>query len=145
MIKKPKKVLNPPSKIGIIGGGQLGRMICIEAKRMGYHVIILDPTPSSSASQVADEQIVASFDDKKYIESLANICDVITYEFEHIDATILIELEAKGYKIYPSGNTLKKIQDKFIQKTMLKDASLQVADFVFINADTDFDMRNNFV
>ncbi|NSW89986.1 MAG: hypothetical protein HPY74_04745 [Firmicutes bacterium] len=104
--EKKHKVLQPPARIGIIGGGQLGKMITVEAKRMGYHVTILDPTPSSPAGQVADEQITASFMDRSAIKKLAGECDVITYEFEHIDADMLIDLEVKGYSVYPSGKSL---------------------------------------
>lgn len=64
MINKEIKRLYPPATIGIIGGGQLGRMFVFEAKQMGYHVIVLDPKPNSPAGQVADEQILADFDDE---------------------------------------------------------------------------------
>ncbi len=67
MTEKNNRILQPPAKIGIIGGGQLGKMITVEAKRMGYHVTILDPTPNSPAGQVADEQIIASFTDRNAI------------------------------------------------------------------------------
>ncbi|WHH60134.1 5-(carboxyamino)imidazole ribonucleotide synthase [Petroclostridium sp. X23] len=127
------EVLQPPSKIGIIGGGQLGRMMTVEAKRMGYHVTVLDPTPSSPAAQVADEQVIASFRDTSAIEKLAGDCDVITYEFEHINADILIDLEEKGYRVYPSGKSLKKIQDKYVQKEMLKNAGILVPEYMIIN------------
>lgn len=137
MAEKRHKVLQSPAKIGIIGGGQLGKMITVEAKRMGYHVTILDPTPSSPAGQVADEQIIASFMDRNAIEKLAGDCDVITYEFEHIDADMLIDLEMEGYSIHPSGKSLKRIQDKYIQKTMLKDAGIPVPDFFAVNNKQD--------
>ena len=126
------KVLQPPARIGIIGGGQLGKMITVEAKRMGYHVTVLDPTPSSPAAQVADKQITASFMDKSATKKLAGACDVITYEFEHIDADILIELEKEGYNILPSGKSLKTIQDKYVQKTMLKKAGILVPDYILV-------------
>jgi len=86
MIKRNNRVLAPPAKIGIIGGGQLGRMLTLEAKRMGYHVTILDPKPGSPAAQVADEQILADYSDGEQIRRLAEVTDVITYEFEHINA-----------------------------------------------------------
>ncbi len=129
--------LQPPAKIGIIGGGQLGQMITIEAKRMGYHVTILDPTPYSPAGQVADTQIIASFTDVKAIRELAENCDVITYEFEHIDASILVDLELEGYRVYPSGRSLKNIQDKFVQKTLLKNAKIPVPDFICVTGVKD--------
>jgi 5-(carboxyamino)imidazole ribonucleotide synthase len=137
MTERKYRVLQPPARIGIIGGGQLGRMTAVEAKRMGYHVTILDPIPSSPAGQVADEQITASFMDRSAIKKLAGACDVITYEFEHIDADILIALEVEGYSIYPSGKSLKNIQDKYVQKTMLKNAGVPVPDFFRINDKQD--------
>lgn len=137
MTEKNNRILQPPAKIGIIGGGQLGKMITVEAKRMGYHVTILDPTPNSPAGQVADEQIIASFTDRNAIGRLAGNCSVVTYEFEHIDADMLMDLEAEGYNIYPSGKSLKKIQDKYLQKIMLKNAGIPVPDFFAVNNKQD--------
>ena len=127
------KVLNPPARIGIIGGGQLGRMLSYEAKRMGYRVIVLDPTPQCPAGQVSDGQIIASFNDCEAIRRLADCTDVLTYEFEHINADILCELELEGYHVYPSGFTLSKIQNKYVQKTILKEAGLPVPEFIKVN------------
>jgi 5-(carboxyamino)imidazole ribonucleotide synthase len=126
-------VLHPPAKIGIIGGGQLGKMMAIEAKRMGYYVSILDPSPSSPAGQVADHQIIAGFSDASAIRELITSSDVSTFEFEHIDADTLESLELEGYAIYPSGSTLKKIQDKFVQKKMLQEKGVPVPDFFTVS------------
>lgn len=84
--------------IGIIGGGQLGRMISFEAKRMGFNVVILDPTYNSPAGQVSDYQVVAEYDDLSKVDEFINKCDVITYEFEHISVDFLRELEKRGQK-----------------------------------------------
>ena len=70
--------------IGILGGGQLGRMLTLEAKRMGYRVITLEPLPNSPCGQVADEQIVAAYDDFRAVGELGARSDVVTYEFENI-------------------------------------------------------------
>lgn len=129
MIRRNKKVLTPPARIGIIGGGQLGRMFTLEAKRMGYHVTVLDPKPCSPAAQVADEQILADYTDSEQIRRLAETTDVITYEFEHINADALCKLEEDNYLIIPSGHVLRKIQNKYLQKTILKRAGLPVPDF----------------
>lgn len=129
MRKKEIRQLAPPAVIGIIGGGQLGRMITLEAKRMGYHVIVLDPKPHSPAGQVSDEQMIAEYDDFESLLNLANKTHVITYEFEHIDVTALKRLEAYGYPIYPSSHTLQIIQDKFIQKSFLKKIGVPVPEF----------------
>ncbi|PKM84727.1 MAG: 5-(carboxyamino)imidazole ribonucleotide synthase [Firmicutes bacterium HGW-Firmicutes-11] len=125
--------LHPPARIGIIGGGQLGKMIAIEAKRMGYYVSILDPSPSSPGGQVADHQIIAGFSDASAIRELIRGSDVSTFEFEHIDADTLESLELEGHAIYPSGSTLKKIQDKFVQKKILKEKGIPVPDFFTVS------------
>jgi len=123
------KKLYPPSTIGIIGGGQLGKMMTAEAKRMGYNVIVLDPKKNAPAGQTADRQIEAGFDDIDGLRELAKSSEVLTYEFEHINVDLLSELEEEGYKIYPSSKTLRIIQDKFVQKTMLRDIEVPVPDF----------------
>lgn len=126
--------LKPPSNIGIIGGGQLGRMLTVEAKRMGYNVIVLDPKPNSPAGQVADEQIVADFSNISALRELAEKTDVMTYEFEHVDVELLSQVEKDGYRIYPSSNTLRIIQNKYIQKSMLKGSGINVPEFYSINS-----------
>lgn len=129
MSTKRLKQLNPPATIGIVGGGQLGRMIAFDAKRMGYHVIVLDPKPSAPAGQVCDEQIVAGFDDMNAFYELAKKSDVLTYEFEHISADLLERLEQDGFPVFPSAKTLKLIQNKMTQKTMLRNIGVCVPDF----------------
>lgn len=126
--------LNPPSSIGIVGGGQLGRMLAFEAKRMGYNVIVLDPKGNCPAAQVCDEQIKADFSDITALKELAIKTDVITYEYEHIDVEMLSLVEKEGYKVYPSSNTLKMIQNKYIQKTILKNAGIGVPSFYSVNS-----------
>lgn len=116
-------------KIGIIGGGQLGKMMILEAKKLGCYVTILDPTKDCPASSICDNHIVASFSDREAIFSLASQCDVLTYEFEHIDYKCLVELEELGHKIYPSPTCLKTIQNKFTQKTILKENNISVPEF----------------
>jgi len=123
------KRLHPPGKIGIIGGGQLGRMLAVEAKRMGYSVIVLDPKPNSPAGQVADHQIVAAYSDGDALHSLSQKVDVMTYEFEHIDLEALAQLEADGACLIPSAKSLGLIQDKVVQKRFLKTHGIQVPPF----------------
>ena len=132
----PRKIkrLFPPSTIGIIGGGQLGKMLAFDAKRMGYNVIVLDPKPGAPAGQVADEQIVANYDDRVALTGMAERTDVITYEFEHIHVQALKMLEGKGYCVYPSADTLECIQNKFVQKTFLRNIGIQVPDFVKVES-----------
>ena len=119
-------------KIGIIGGGQLGKMMILEAKKMNFYVIILDPTEGCPADSIADEHIVADFDDEKAIRILADKADVITYEFEHIGVEILKELEKEGHKVYPTATSLEIIQNKYTQKTELEQNDIPVPEFIEI-------------
>lgn len=121
--------LSPPFRIAIIGGGQLGKMMTAAAKQMGFHVTVLDPTPASPAGQMADRQVVAAFDDGESIRRVAEEAEVVTYEFEHIDSTSLLELEEEGRKIFPTPRVLQTIQNKFTQKQVLARAGIPVPSF----------------
>lgn len=125
-----RKIQNPVAHIGIIGGGQLGRMMAMAARRMGCAVSVIDPTPDSPAGQLADQQIVAAFDDQEAMRSLVEACDVTTFEIETIDVTGLIELEEAGHAIYPPPLLLAQLQDKLLQKELLKEADLPTATFM---------------
>ncbi len=78
-------------RIGIVGGGQLGRMLGFAAKQMGFTVTVIDPTPHSPAGQVVDEQIIADYGDEKAIRELAQKSDYLTFEIELANAKILDE------------------------------------------------------
>ncbi|MFZ3077252.1 MAG: 5-(carboxyamino)imidazole ribonucleotide synthase [Candidatus Aenigmatarchaeota archaeon] len=119
--------------IGIIGGGQLGKMLALEAKRMSFGVIVLDPTPDCPAASVSDEQIVADFKNLEAIENLAKKCSVLTYEIELGNVEALKKLQKNGCNINPSPETLEIIQDKFLQKTFLKKNGIPVPDFARVN------------
>ena len=118
--------------LGIIGGGQLGMMLTEAAKKMPEHiskVIVLDPNENCSASLVGAEQIVADFKDKDSIINLANQVDIITYEIESGDSDVLKSVENQA-EINPSPETLKTIQDKFLQKTFLQNHNIPVPEFI---------------
>jgi len=120
--------------LGIIGGGQLGMMITEAAKKMPEHIskiIVLDPTENCSAAQVGAEQIVADFKDKDAITDLANKSDIITYEIESGDSDVLKSIE-KNAEINPAPETLKIIQDKFLQKSFLLENNIPVPEFIKI-------------
>lgn len=120
-------------KIGIIGGGQLGKMMILEAKKMDYMVVILDPTKHCPAHSIADEHIVASFDDEEAMLSLAQKVDVVTYEFEHISIQALQAIERNNTPVYPSSETLLHIQNKYDQKQWLTKHGLAVPKFVAVS------------
>ena len=122
--------------LGIIGGGQLGMMLTEAAKKMPEHisdVIVLDPTPNCSAAQVGAKQIVGDFKDKDAILEIASKVDILTYEIESGDSIVLKDAESKTI-INPSPETLRIIQDKLLQKTFLRENSIQVTDFVQIES-----------
>lgn len=114
-------------KIGIIGGGQLGKMLVQEAKKFGFYVTILDPTPRSPAGQVADEQIVSDFYEEDKIREIVLKSDITTYEIEHINTQVLKELADEGRVIYPSPRVLELIQDKSKQKELLTKFNIPTA------------------
>lgn len=116
-------------RLGIVGGGQLGRMLALDAKKLGFTVVVIDPTPNSPAGQVADRQIVAGYDDDTAIRELAGAVDFLTFEIESAGAEVLEELAAAGMPINPSPKTLGMIKDKLRQKRWLRGAGLPVADF----------------
>ena len=123
--------------IGVIGGGQLGRMFALDAKRMGYDVITLDPQPHSPCGQIADEQIVAAYDDLEAIESLGARTDIVTYEFENIAIDSVRRLEERGYAVAPSSRVLRITQDRVAEKTFARDCGARVAEFVEVTSDAD--------
>lgn len=126
----------PGQTIGIIGGGQLGRMMAISAKEMGFNVAVLDPTPNSPCGQLADIEITANYDNLDAIKKLASHSDVITYEFENIDYEALTWLEENAN--LPQGSKLLKItQDRGTEKSAIRESRLQVAPFVLVDNETD--------
>ena len=125
--------------LGIIGGGQLGMMIAESAKNMPEYIskiIVIDPTENCPAAQVGAEQIIADFKDEKAIIDLAEKSDIITYEIESGDSDVLKYVE-KNAEINPSPDTLKIIQDKYLQKTFLSENNIPVPDFIKIESFED--------
>jgi 5-(carboxyamino)imidazole ribonucleotide synthase len=113
-------------RIGIVGGGQLGKMMILEAKRQGFYVTVLDPSADCPCASICDELIVAGFGEREAYFALAEKSDVITYEFEHINADALSEIEAAGVPVYPSVASLRNIQNKFLQKTILREHGIPI-------------------
>ncbi len=123
--------------IGIVGGGQLGRMLTDAAHGLGFQVVVLDPSSPSPAGQVADRQIVGSFKDRKKILELSKASDFLTFEIESADNKTLEEIAKKGKSVNPSPKILKIIKDKFEQKTFLTNHNIPVADFALIQNEKD--------
>ncbi|MFD1037116.1 5-(carboxyamino)imidazole ribonucleotide synthase [Virgibacillus byunsanensis] len=124
-------VILPPKTIGIIGGGQLGRMMAIAARYMGYRVVVLDPTAHSPAAQVADQQIVASYDNMDAIKDLTDISDVVTYEFENVDLKAAAYIEQQG-KLPQGAYALEITQNREKEKELMKELALPVPRFSIV-------------
>ncbi len=123
--------------IGVIGGGQLGRMFALDAKRMGYDVITLDPQEHSPCGQVADGQIVAEYDDMAAIEKLGVETDIVTYEFENIAIESVQYLERNGYRVTPSSDVLRITQDRLLEKRFVRECGIGTAEFAAIEREDD--------
>ncbi|MET0049877.1 MAG: 5-(carboxyamino)imidazole ribonucleotide synthase [Candidatus Thiodiazotropha sp.] len=119
----------PVARIGVIGGGQLGRMMVKAAKRLGCTCVVLDPYPGSPAGQVAGHQIIGGYHDPAKLRELAESCDVVTYELENVDTETLRQLEKEGHAIHPAPRVLAVLQDKLTQKEFLRDAGIPTSDF----------------
>lgn len=140
MISLSNNVILPGQTIGIIGGGQLGRMMALAAKAQGYRIAVLDPTEDCPCGQVADIEINGAYNDINAIQKLADVSDVITYEFENIDADCLKWLNENTY--VPQGVKLLEItQDRVKEKTAIQNAGVEIAPFAVIECEAD--IHNN--
>jgi len=135
MVNSDVLAMDRPICVGIIGGGQLGKMIAHEARRMSLKVVILDPTDGCPAARIADEQIVADFKDESAIIKLADKCDILTYEIELANSGALKELEQKNYPVRPAPETLRIIQNKYRQKSFLREHKIAVPDFELVKSE----------
>ncbi|AOH53086.1 5-(carboxyamino)imidazole ribonucleotide synthase [Peribacillus muralis] len=122
------KTILPGQTIGIIGGGQLGRMMALSAKASGFRIAVLEPTADGPCAQVADIEIIGAYDDIAALKRLAEVSDVITYEFENISSEALDWLKQHAY--LPQGSELLKLtQDRLTEKKAISDAGASVAPY----------------
>lgn len=123
--------------IGIVGGGQLGRMLTQAAVALGFQVVVVNPADNSPAAQVGAEEIVADLYDETALHQLGKLSDVVTVEIEHLNADVLDMITKTGKHVHPSPETLKLIQDKYQQKVFLKKSGIPTADFMEIKTPDD--------
>ncbi|MGJ8571077.1 MAG: 5-(carboxyamino)imidazole ribonucleotide synthase [Hoeflea sp.] len=126
------EALAPGSVIGIIGGGQLGRMLAMAAARLGYETIILEPDANAPAKQVANTQIVADYNDPAALQQLADLCDVVTYEFENVPVKAVQWLESR-VAVRPGSKALEVAQDRLLEKTMARQLGAETALFAAVS------------
>jgi 5-(carboxyamino)imidazole ribonucleotide synthase len=121
--------LPPGSTIGILGGGQLGRMLSQAAARLGFDVVILDPEENSPAGRVSRGQMVAAYDDPTALTVLGQVCDVVTFEFENVPAASVERLAEAGALVAPGPTALSRAQDRVDEKTFLNAVGAATVDF----------------
>ena len=113
--------------VGMVSGGQLGRMLAEQAIKLGFKVLVLDPTPNCPAAQVGAEQILGSWKDTVLIAEVIEKSDFFTIEIEHIDTEVLKKYKDK--KINPHPETIELIQNKYLQKKFLAQNNIPTAEF----------------
>lgn len=128
--------------IGIIGGGQLGRMLAMAAAKLGLKTIVLEPQADCPAAQVANQQIVADYADSDALNALASQCDVITYEFENVPVEAALALEQK-IAVYPPAKALEVSQDRLLEKQFLNANGIATAPFRAVDSQADLEAALN--
>jgi 5-(carboxyamino)imidazole ribonucleotide synthase len=126
----------PPAVIGILGGGQLGRMLGSAARAMGFRVAILDPDPDCPAAAVADRVVIGSYDDVGAALRLADLSDVVTYELEHV-AVAVVEAIEPHVPVRPGRHPLLVTQDRLTERRFVEDAGIAVAPWLEVRSVTD--------
>ncbi|TCP15209.1 5-(carboxyamino)imidazole ribonucleotide synthase [Crenobacter luteus] len=131
------KAILPPAMLGILGGGQLGRMFAAAAKTMGYRVTVLDPDPLAPAADFADVHLAAPFNDAQALETLAKTCAAVTTEFENVNADAMRDLARRGVRVSPSGDCVAVAQDRIVEKGWVKKAGLATVPYLAIETVDD--------
>ena len=131
-------VVLPPATIGMLGGGQLGRYALMAATSMGYRTLVLDPDPSAPAGVVANEHLVAAYDDPAALRRLSFDCDVVTTEFENPPAAALDELE-RSVLVAPAPRAVRIAQDRIAEKRFLLDNGFPVGPFGVIDHESSIE------
>jgi 5-(carboxyamino)imidazole ribonucleotide synthase len=129
--------LRPGSTIGILGGGQLGRMLAMAAARLGFDVAVLEPEVQSPAQRVAAHHISGAYDDPAALQALAAVSDVVTFEFENVPARSVEILAAAGVEVAPNGRALAVAQDRCEEKTFLNQAGAPTVAFAEVGSPAD--------
>ena len=130
------RMIPPGSTIGVLGGGQLGRMFAMAARRLGYRVHTLAPEHDTPTGQIADVEINASYDDLDAVRAFAQAVDVVTFEFENVSAAAVAEAERHAL-VRPNGRSLAIAQHRIKEKTFLAEHGLPVAPFAPIHHEGD--------
>src|SRR3954467_11153883 len=131
-------MIAPGAMLGMLGGGQLGRMFTLAAHSMGYRVAVLDPDRFSPAGAIADVHLRAAYQDREALQQLADTCVAVTTEFENVPADSLRWLEAHCV-VRPTGDSVAIAQDRIREKRFLTDSGFEVAPYAVIERLSDCD------
>ncbi|RCS58330.1 5-(carboxyamino)imidazole ribonucleotide synthase [Parvibium lacunae] len=131
-------MIPPGAWLGLLGGGQLGRMFCMAAQSMGYKVAVLDPANDSPAGSVADRHIQADYLDAEALATLGQLCAAVTTEFENVPAQALQTL-ADYCLVSPAAESVKVAQDRVLEKSFVQSCGIPVAPYAVIQTPADFD------
>jgi len=137
-MKNDRTPIAPPALLGVIGGGQLGRFFALAGRDMGYQIAVLDPDPGAPAMQVADERIIAGYDDIAALDKMRAICAAVTVEFESVPAGSVRRLE-ESCCTAPRAESIAVLQDRIREKRFLRAIGLPVASFVPVIGPGDLD------
>ena len=129
-------------KLGILGGGQLGKMLLQVTSRLSIKTNILDPSKDSPCKNLCNEFEIGNLMDFDSVYQFGKKCDLVTFEIEHVNTEALEKLESEGTKVYPSSKTLKIIQNKNLQKQFFIDNYIPTSDFWYFKSPKDF--KNSF-
>lgn len=132
------RTILPPATLGVLGGGQLGRMFALAARAMGYGVVALEPDPEAPVRHVVDEQLVAPYDDEAALDVLAARCAVVTTEFENPPSSALERLAARTI-VAPNPNAVAATQDRIAEKAFLVDSGMPVGRSAVLRDRSDLD------
>ena len=130
------KAILPGATLGVLGGGQLGRMFCLAARTMGYRTVVLDPDPMCGAGMIADEHIKADYTDEPALREMAEQCDAITLEFENIPSQSVRYLTEKTM-VYPVAESLEIAQNRDLEKQFAQKAGLQPVPYFAVQQESD--------
>jgi len=130
------KQILPGATLGVLGGGQLGRMFCVAARTMGYRVVVLDPDPLCGAGHIADVHIQAGYTERSALEQMAEQCDAITLEFENIPSESVRFITDKTV-VYPTAASLEIAQNRDLEKQFAQKAGLQPVPYYAVHSDED--------
>jgi 5-(carboxyamino)imidazole ribonucleotide synthase len=135
-VLRPERPLAPGSWLGLLGGGQLGRMFCMAAQSLGFRVCVLDPGEDSPAGSVADRHLRAGYLDAAALDELARGCAAATTEFENVPAGALERL-ARDIVVSPAAAAVAIAQDRIAEKAFVRDAGIEVAPYCVVGAEAD--------